>query len=171
MQPIVFVDLDGVLVDLQRGFAELNKKPYKKMSHKEFSNIIQKYLKNLSVKQIVNFWSNLPETKDCQKLWENLSQFQPIILSACGNCEASCLGKKLWCKKHLGLDKDRVFCSKNSAEKQLYASPKSILIDDYEKNIEQFNNKGGYGIHHTRTNKTLETLKKHLNLLGITQKL
>lgn len=160
MQPIVFVDLDGVLVDLQKGFADLTEKPYKKLSHQSFSKIIQKYLKNLSVKQIINFWSHLPETKECKQLWSKLSQFQPIILTACGNCEATCKGKKEWCKKHLGLENARVFCSKNSKEKQFYASPKSILIDDYDSNIEQFNNAGGHGILHTHPDKTLEIFSK-----------
>ena len=35
----------------------------------------------------------------------------------------------------------------------------NILIDDYIKNIKEFNAKGGIGIHHTDTGKTLRELK------------
>ena len=35
----------------------------------------------------------------------------------------------------------------------------NILIDDYMKNIKEFNAKGGIGIHHTDTGKTLRELK------------
>jgi len=36
----------------------------------------------------------------------------------------------------------------------------SILIDDYEKNVREFINAGGEGIHHTNTSKTIAELKR-----------
>ena len=36
----------------------------------------------------------------------------------------------------------------------------TILIDDYIKNINQFRSRGGIGIHHTSTAKTINELKK-----------
>lgn len=35
----------------------------------------------------------------------------------------------------------------------------NLLIDDYIKNIKEFESKGGIGIHHTDTGKTLRELK------------
>ena len=49
------------------------------------------------------------------------------------------------------------------AQKQAFAKDSdgepNILIDDYIKNIKEFNAKGGIGIHHTDTGKTLRELK------------
>ena len=49
------------------------------------------------------------------------------------------------------------------SDKQKYAvnqdGSSNILIDDYIKNIKEFESKGGMGIHHTDTGKTLRELK------------
>ena len=47
-------------------------------------------------------------------------------------------------------------------EKKLFARKgnPSILIDDYEKNVREFINAGGKGIHHTNTSKTIAQLKR-----------
>ena len=170
MQPVLFVDLDGVLVDLKQGVGQILKMDLQKLSRKEFEPILNNYLKNLNTKQLVNYWATLPETKNCKKLWDKVKDLQPLILSACGHNEISCQGKKLWCKKHLGIDGDRVFCSKDAEEKQNYASPKSILIDDFKKSIDEFTKRGGHGIHHTSLSKTLSRLRKVLHKMKINQK-
>lgn len=170
MQPVLFVDLDGVLVDLKQGVGQILKMNLDKLSRKEFEPILDNYLKNLNTKQLMSFWANLPETKNCKKLWDKVKDFQPLILSACGHSQISCQGKKIWCKKHLGIDGDRIFCSKNAEEKQKYASPKSILIDDYKKSIKQFIERGGHGIHHTSLSKTISALRKVLRKMNINQK-
>jgi hypothetical protein len=36
----------------------------------------------------------------------------------------------------------------------------NVLIDDYIKNIQEWENKGGIGIHHTAVPKTLNELKR-----------
>ena len=41
-----------------------------------------------------------------------------------------------------------------------YASPTSILIDDYPKNIKEWENKGGIGIVHKSAEQTLRALEK-----------
>ena len=48
-------------------------------------------------------------------------------------------------------------------EKRNYATKggqKNILIDDYIKNVREFTQAGGIGIHHTSTSQTLSELKK-----------
>ena len=47
-------------------------------------------------------------------------------------------------------------------DKKLFAKKgqPAILIDDYEKNIREFEKSGGVGIHHTNTSKTISELKK-----------
>ena len=52
---------------------------------------------------------------------------------------------------------------KQRAQKQAYAQTDgkpNVLIDDYIKNIKEWEDKGGIGIHHTAVPKTLNELKR-----------
>jgi len=170
MQPILFVDLDGVLVDLVGGLGIITGIDHTKNSWPEFNDALNGYLKNQTTEKCLDFWANLPETPDCKKLWAKISYLQPLILSASDNNAIHCQGKKKWCKKHLGLDADRVFCSKNSSEKQFYASEKSILIDDFDRNIKEFKKRNGHGIIHVHYKKTLKELNRILKKMHFIQK-
>ena len=67
--------------------------------------------------------------------------------------------------KNTRVPKSRVILVKR-AQKQSYATDKgepSVLIDDYIKNIKEWEQKGGIGIHHTSVSKTL----KELSNLGL----
>ena len=49
------------------------------------------------------------------------------------------------------------------SQKQVYAMTKgkpNVLIDDYIKNIKEWEAKGGIGIHHTNVGKTISELKR-----------
>lgn len=65
----------------------------------------------------------------------------------------------MWCTKHLGSDVDVIL----EREKQKYAHSRAILIDDTKKKIDKFRAKGGIGILHKNTAKTLSELKEILN--------
>jgi hypothetical protein len=63
----------------------------------------------------------------------------------------------LWVRNHkLGVKLNLAY-SKN---KQKYAAPNHILIDDRKDNIEDWESKGGIGILHTSTENTIACLKK-----------
>ena len=46
------------------------------------------------------------------------------------------------------------------SDKKSFAKGNNLLIDDYEKNIKEWENAGGQAILHTNTNKTISELKK-----------
>jgi hypothetical protein len=48
----------------------------------------------------------------------------------------------------------------NAVNKQNYSGENKILIDDREKNIEQWRSKGGIGILHTSASDTIKQLKE-----------
>jgi len=52
-------------------------------------------------------------------------------------------GKIHWSQHVLGIDEDRIRFSSNKSD---YARPGDILIDDNEKNIEEWENEGGIGV-------------------------
>ncbi len=69
-------------------------------------------------------------------------------------------GKIKWVQKNTKIPKSRTIVVLRS-QKQRYATQNGqfcVLIDDYIKNIKEWENKGGVGIHHTDVNKTLKEL-------------
>ena len=75
---------------------------------------------------------------------------------------ASKAGKEDWVQEHLKLPLQRFHAVKRE-EKKNYAmsgDKPNILIDDYEKNIVEFNAAGGIGIHHVNAKVTIMKLKE-----------
>ena len=67
-----------------------------------------------------------------------------------------------WLKKNTEFKRGNIHLVKR-AQKQSYAKTNekpNILIDDYPKNIKEWENKGGIGIHHTDAGKTISELKR-----------
>ena len=67
-----------------------------------------------------------------------------------------------WARTNLGLSAPKINLVKR-VQKQLYAKvlgDPAILIDDYKKNVDQFTQRGGIGIHHTSTSNTIRQLKR-----------
>lgn len=149
----LFVDLDGVLVDFDKGYLQLTghfPTSYEKIHGKEkFWGPIEK--------MGAPFWFNLPWTKDGKDLWKYVKKYNPTILSAPSQDPQSTLGKKIWLKKHLPNAKYILVPAK---DKQLYAKPNHILIDDWDRNINQWKDSGGIPILHKSTTDTIKQLKK-----------
>lgn len=146
MQPIIFVDLDGVLVDLKKRLLEISNKPKEYLSKSTLTVLFYEIIREMNENERIEFWSNLDMKENALDFWNFLSGWQPLILTSVSGCQAAVVGKKIWCENNLKIDPNRVFCSRKSTEKQFYASPKTILIDDYENNIKEFRAKGGHGI-------------------------
>ena len=107
----------------------------------------------------LKFWSEMPWMSDGKKLWSYLKGRKNLsILSApARTLPNSVNGKYIWCKKNLG--NVRVIL-RQADEKQQFAAPNSILIDDYERNISQWKAKGGIPILHKNAADTISQLKK-----------
>lgn len=68
--------------------------------------------------------------------------------------------KEQWLKDHYINYRANIVPGKKY--KTMYATPEVILIDDTYSIIDNFNQAGGIGIHHTDISKTLDSLKFHL---------
>ena len=79
------------------------------------------------------------------------------ILSSPSSSQTSVVGKEEWMEKNLPGVKLNLEQSNN---KQVYAEPNAILIDDREDIIERWNKAGGIGIHHTSAENTIKQLKE-----------
>ena len=159
----IFCDLDGVLVGLDKGIKQLTGglsfKDYTAAhSADDMFNLINN---NGSI-----WWATLPWTDDGKSLWDFIQDKNTTILTSGATKRAGELageGKKEWCHKNLGATVPVIVVSK-SVEKQQYAKPNHILIDDLDSNITQWKNKGGIAIHHKNTPDTLTQLKQLLNI-------
>ena len=148
----IYVDMDGVLVDFDGGYEKLTGMTTREADKKgpEF------FWKPIS-KAGAKWWITLKWMPDGKQLWDYVKKYNPELLSAPSREEASKMGKRIWVKRELPGAK---LILRSADKKQEFASPTSILIDDREKNIEQWEAAGGIGILHTDAASTIKKLKE-----------
>ena len=145
----IYCDMDGVLVDFNQGYKDLTGKSPKEVGDgPEFWEPIHK--------AGASFWIKLKWMPDGKTLWDYISKYNPILLSAPSKEESSKIGKRVWKKNNLP---DTRLILTPARFKQKYSRENQILIDDRVDNIEQWKAKGGIGILHTSTADTIEQLK------------
>ena len=150
----IYSDMDGVLVDFNERF-------------KRFSDGIlpteyeQKFGKDKFWELIdgtgVRFWVGMDWMSDGKQLWNYIKKYEPVLLSSPSRSNYSRMGKRIWRKRNLPSTK---LILARAANKQNYADPDSILIDDRESNVDQWIKAGGIGILHTDTASTINKLKE-----------
>jgi len=153
--PEIYCDLDEVLVDFRRGADAAVGGDFVKMDKNERWN---------KVNQTKGFWANLGWKPNAKRLHDFIIRYNPHVLSAyTGRDPTAKVGKMKWVKKNTGFKRANIHLVLRS-QKQSWAKTKeekpNILIDDYVKNIREWENKGGIGIHHTNVSKTINELKR-----------
>ena len=151
-QYTIYCDMDGVLVDFDRGYQELTG-----MTTQQADAMGGDTFWEPLTKAGAKWWITLNWMSDGKQLWNYIKKYTPILLSAPSQQESSRLGKRVWVKRELP---DVKLILRPASQKQQYASPTSILIDDRQKNIDQWEAAGGIGILHTSTANTIEQLKQ-----------
>ena len=146
----IYCDMDGVLADFESGYEELTGIDLRGEFQKgdDFWDPISK--------AGVGFWAGLKWMPDGQKLWDYLKPFDPVLLSAPSREDSSRIGKHVWVKHKIPGTK---LILRYASQKQELATPESILIDDRQVNIDQWEAAGGIGILHTSTANTIQQLQ------------
>ena len=106
----------------------------------------------------VGYWVGMPWMPNGKQLWEYISKYNPIILSAPSRENESRLGKRLWVRNNLSPKPKLILAS--AANKPNYSTRNKILIDDRADTISNWNAKGGIGILFKSTAQVIEELKK-----------
>jgi hypothetical protein len=163
----IFCDMDGVLTDFVRAvfpfIGHLSHQFYD--ADPEWDAIV----KGASP----DFWSHMPWAADGRALWQAIARFCPLVLSAPSiRMPSSGPGKITWCERELGIPAQRVVLSEHAA-KRSYAvtidsdgwSTAHILIDDSQRNVDQWREAGGFGVLH-KTGKLNRTFAQ-LGQLGL----
>ena len=172
----IFCDLDGVLVDFNRGFIELPSNT-EKLSPKDYEKTHGKdSLWPLIDELGESFWENLQWMKDGRELWDYLKRYDPIILSSPSKHPGCFAGKTKWVKRHLGIDQEAV---KDPADftketrfilanhKHEYVQPaktllgkEPVLIDDFSRKLEKWTKAGGIGVLHNDSTDTIRVVEE-----------
>lgn len=146
----IYCDLDGVLVDFDRGYRELTGIPPSQVQDVE---MFWKPIAQAGAK----WWAELEWMPDGKVLWNYIKKYNPPLLSAPSQEQSSRIGKAAWVRRELP---NVQLLLKPADQKDQYATPNSILIDDKQKNIDQWNQAGGIGILHTSAENTIKELQK-----------
>ncbi len=151
----IYCDLDGVLVDFLGGVQETLHLPKTPDQYE-----IDEFLATLEGSS-VDWWASLDWTEDGKKLWGLLKELNTEILTACPNqCKLQpnvIKGKKKWCKKNLKMSTGVNVTTRRG--KLRFVGENHILIDDYLKNVNEWKQAGGKGIHYRTARQTAKELK------------
>lgn len=158
----IFVDMDGVLADFEKGTEhiigeKLVQKRY--LTDPKYRAAMWKAV-NKYTKEGGEFWFDLDPLPDALQLWNYVKDHDSEILTATGDRHDLVRKQKIkWISKYLGSG-IKVTTTKSGADKYKYAKENYILIDDQPKSIDPWIAAGGIGILHTSTAKTIKELKK-----------
>lgn len=151
--PRIYCDLDQVLVNFMKGADDAVGDSFVTSDREIRWNAIN---------QTKGFWSNLEWMPGSKRLYQFIIRYDPSVLSAfSGRAPNSKVGKMKWLKKNTKFKRGNVHLVLRSQKKD-YAKTDgkpNVLIDDYIKNIKEWEAKGGIGIHHTDVSKTISVLK------------
>ena len=152
--PHVYLDMDGVLVDLEKGAYKV---------HGAKLGDVPKPERWDKINAIKSFWKELEWMPGAKRLYQKIMKYNPYILSAySGRDPTSRNGKMKWLAKNTDFKKSNILLVMRS-QKQKYATTNgkpNVLIDDYIKNIKEWESKGGIGVHHTSVGKSIGELNR-----------
>ncbi|MBN2718570.1 MAG: hypothetical protein JXX14_22185 [Deltaproteobacteria bacterium] len=151
---LLFLDLDGVLVNFEAGVKKLFGKPPEALHPRQMWPGLAK---------APDFYNTLDWMPDGRALWAFCRPHYPIILTGLPIGKWAEPQKRTWCQRELGEDVEVIACmSRHKPSKAIARDPARIpvLVDDREKIKAPFEEAGGIFIHHRSTEKSILELKQ-----------
>jgi len=150
----IFLDLDGVIADFDGHVISQGKQQVNKPEWTEYSKLERAW------------WQTMPQIAGARAFFDSLEKMAPVTFLTGMVLENTdgWSGKAEWLweflpERGMYAADDLMVC--RPKHKQKLAGPGRILVDDSEKNIEQWIAKGGIGIIHPRgSTDYAETLRK-----------
>jgi hypothetical protein len=152
----IFVDLDGVMADLDKHVKEVTGKSFEELraSGSGFTEFCA-----AQREQGNTVFDNLDKHDDADELWNYVVKYKPDILTATGYPTEKATAEKIrWVMDNLS-GYDKILTTTSGADKHKYAAPNHILIDDRMKAIGPWREAGGIGIEHKSAADTISQLK------------
>lgn len=166
----IYLDMDGVIVDWDAGVLREFGLPADAWTPTEWA---VPYERVFGCSREVfwfrldrtDFWQNLPKQEDCWRILSIVEPFRPVVLSACA-VPAAYIGKLLWLDEHYpNITEENRFIFCRTEAKKYVAGPGKILIDDHEKNCEEWVANGGEAILYPRPWNSYRSIKYPLEYL------
>lgn len=170
---IIYCDLDGVLVDFDKGYFDLTGKETHHVDVQDDNVFWRVFRQSLRDKNLPEeeYWARLEWMDDGKQLWDYIKKYTPYVLTAPSvnvnlpfedrykmKNNPSMRGKWRWVKRNLRNLKQIKY--KSAKRKSDLSGENKILIDDREDTIRRWELMGGIGIHHTSTDDTIKQLQK-----------
>ena len=115
------------------------------------------------INQTKGFWEKLEWMPGAKNLYKKIMRYDSHILSAfSGKDPSSKSGKMKWLARETKFKRSKIHLVMRSQKKQ-YAmtdGKPNVLIDDYIKNINEWESSGGIGVHHTNVSKSIGELNR-----------
>ena len=152
--PEIYCDMDQVLCNFIGGAEKVIGMPFPQADKDDRWNAIT---------NTKDFWATLEWMPGAKRLYSFIQKYDTNILSAYSDRDSNSRpGKLKWLGKNTKIKRGNINLVKR-ADKQKYATTDgkpNVLIDDYKKNIVEWESKGGIGVYHTEVGKTLSELKR-----------
>jgi hypothetical protein len=148
--PHLFLDCDGVLADFDAGVKRLLG-----MSPAAFQarHSGREFWKRLA--RAPNFYGELEEMPDAQKLFRAVKHLNPTILTGLPLGRWAAPQKERWAATHFpGVP----IITTMAREKHLHMEPGDVLVDDRDKHRDLWENAGGVFVHHRTAEDSLRQL-------------
>ena len=167
-QPILYVDMDGVLADFYGPFNQMAGVKSWKDAPKD---VVLKVLKNITKQD--DFWINLQVLPDVPQLMSAIKslfkgEYKLLSKAIVGDPNAV-KQKKQWAQQNLQPQPNEVIIMPATADKGIYAmqadGTPNILIDDFGYNIKKWQQAGGIGVQH-KTGAVNNTINQIKNILS-----
>ena len=155
---IIFCDMDGVLVDFNKGYKDLTgitTHHANSQGKDEFWNILKRSLEEKGISEY-EYWTNLDWQPGGKELWNYIKKYNPYILTAPSLNPESREAKSDWVTRLDGMKK---IYFKPAKSKSDFSEKNRILIDDRKDTIDRWNTAGGIGILHTSAEDTIKQLQ------------
>ena len=150
---IIFLDLDGVFADFKKRFREI--------VHFDYDTDPEGAWRRLD--QVDNLFLTLDPFPYAKEMFDEIQSYgiETKVLTALpwltGKLKTAAADKEAWVRQHLSPTIE-VICTEGWKGKRQYAPQHNILIDDMRRNIDDWRDAGGVGIHHKAPGITIRSL-------------
>ena len=144
----LFIDLDGVLADFDRGVQAVTGKRPEELPLKTMWSALSR---------APRFFETLEFMHDAEALWRFCEPHHPTILTGLPLGSWAPEQKKRWVARMLGAHVPVITCM--SRDKPRWSGPGRVLVDDRAPAREGWERKGGAFVHHLSAERSIAVLR------------
>lgn len=145
----LFLDLDGVLADFDRGVQTVTGRPPEAQHLRSLWHALSRH---------PDFFNTLEFMADARELWTFCKPHGPTILTGLPLGSWAPTQKARWVSRMLGGEVPLITCL--TRNKPRYGGPGHVLVDDRAASREGWERKGGVFIHHVSAQASIEALMR-----------